>query len=108
FRGSVQRRDSGRRRRKNRHSERRDRLYREAFEEIVPGFRIPRRQETLNRRVVVTGVGLLCGGAIRTEEVWRSVLAGKSGIGPITLFDAAAFDPRIAGEVRGFDPHQWV
>jgi 3-oxoacyl-[acyl-carrier-protein] synthase II len=36
------------------------------------------------------------------------VIAGKSGIGPITLFDAAAFDTRIAGEVRGFDPHQWV
>jgi 3-oxoacyl-[acyl-carrier-protein] synthase II len=62
----------------------------------------------LNRRVVVTGVGLLCGCGIGTEEVWRSVIAGKSGIGPITLFDAAAFDTRIAGEVRGFDPHQWV
>jgi 3-oxoacyl-[acyl-carrier-protein] synthase II len=62
----------------------------------------------LNRRVVVTGVGLLCGCGIGTEEVWRNVIAGKSGIGPITLFDAAAFDTRIAGEVRGFDPHQWV
>ena len=62
----------------------------------------------MNRRVVVTGVGLLCGCGIGTEEVWRSVIAGKSGIGPITLFDAAAFDTRIAGEVRGFDPHQWV
>ena len=62
----------------------------------------------MNRRVVVTGVGLLCGCGIGTEEVWRNVIAGKSGIGPITLFDAAAFDTRIAGEVRGFDPHQWV
>jgi 3-oxoacyl-[acyl-carrier-protein] synthase II len=62
----------------------------------------------LNRRVVVTGVGLLCGCGIGTEEVWRSVLAGKSGVGPITLFDAAAFDTRIAGEVHGFDPLQWV
>jgi 3-oxoacyl-[acyl-carrier-protein] synthase II len=62
----------------------------------------------LNRRVVVTGVGLLCGCGIGTEEVWRNLLAGKSGIGPITLFDAAAFDTRIAGEVRGFDPLQWV
>jgi 3-oxoacyl-[acyl-carrier-protein] synthase II len=62
----------------------------------------------LNRRVVVTGVGLLCGCGIGTEEVWRKLLAGKSGIGPITLFDAAAFDTRIAGEVRGFDPLQWV
>jgi 3-oxoacyl-[acyl-carrier-protein] synthase II len=62
----------------------------------------------LNRRVVVTGVGLLCGCGIGTEEVWRNLLAGKSGIGPITLFDATAFDTRIAGEVRGFDPLQWV
>jgi 3-oxoacyl-[acyl-carrier-protein] synthase II len=62
----------------------------------------------LNRRVVVTGVGLVCGCGIGTDEVWRSLLAGKSGIGPITHFDAAAFDCRIAGEVRNFDPLTWV
>jgi len=62
----------------------------------------------LNRRVVVTGVGLVCGCGIGTEEVWRSLLAGKSGIGPITQFDASAFDCRIAGEVRDFDPLKWV
>ena len=58
----------------------------------------------MNRRVVVTGVGLVCGCGIGTEEVWRNLLAGKSGIGPITHFDATAFDCRIAGEVRNFDP----
>jgi len=62
----------------------------------------------LNRRVVVTGVGLVCGCGIGTEEVWRNLLAGKSGIGPITHFDAAAFDCRIAGEVRNFDPLNWL
>jgi 3-oxoacyl-[acyl-carrier-protein] synthase II len=62
----------------------------------------------LNRRVVVTGVGLVCGCGIGTEEVWRNLLAGKSGIGPVTHFDASAFDCRIAGEVKGFDPLTWV
>ena len=62
----------------------------------------------MNRRVVVTGVGLVCGCGIGTDEVWRNLLAGKSGIGPIMNFDAAAFDCRIAGEVRNFDPLNWV
>jgi len=62
----------------------------------------------LNRRVVVTGVGLLCGCGIGAEEVWKNVLAGESGIGPITLFDTTGHDARIAGEVRGFDPLNWV
>jgi 3-oxoacyl-[acyl-carrier-protein] synthase II len=62
----------------------------------------------LNRRVVVTGVGLVCGCGIGTEEVWRNLLAGRSGIGPITQFDASAFDCRIAGEVHDFDPLKWV
>jgi 3-oxoacyl-[acyl-carrier-protein] synthase II len=62
----------------------------------------------LNRRVVVTGVGLVCGCGIGTDEVWRNLLAGKSGIGPITHFDPTAFDCRIAGEVRNFDPLVWV
>ncbi len=62
----------------------------------------------MNRRVVVTGVGLICGCGIGTEEVWRNLLAGKSGIGPITHFDPAGFDCRIAGEVRDFDPLKWI
>jgi 3-oxoacyl-[acyl-carrier-protein] synthase II len=43
-----------------------------------------------------------------TEETWRSVLQGRSGIGPITQFDAAAFNCRIAGEVKDFDPTVWI
>ena len=64
--------------------------------------------EPLNRRVVVTGVGLVCGLGIGTEEVWRNILAAKSGIGPITHFDPAGFDCRIAGEVKGFEPLNWL
>ena len=62
----------------------------------------------MNRRVVVTGVGLVCGCGIGTEEVWRNLLAGKSGIGRVTAFDASAFDCQIAGEVKNFDPLLWV
>jgi 3-oxoacyl-[acyl-carrier-protein] synthase II len=51
---------------------------------------------------------LICGCGIGTDEVWRNLLAGKSGIGPVTHFDPAGFDCRIAGEVRNFDPLLWV
>jgi 3-oxoacyl-[acyl-carrier-protein] synthase II len=56
----------------------------------------------------VTGVGLVCGCGIGTDEVWTSLQAGKSGIGPVTHFDVSAFDCRIAGEVKNFDPLNWV
>lgn len=62
----------------------------------------------MNRRVVVTGVGLVCACGIGTEEVWKNLVAGKSGIAPITQFDATGFDCTFAGEVKGFDPLQWI
>jgi 3-oxoacyl-[acyl-carrier-protein] synthase II len=62
----------------------------------------------VSRRVVVTGLGLLCGVGIGTDEVWKALRAGQSGIGPITLFDASQHPCRIAGEVKGFDPLHWV
>jgi 3-oxoacyl-[acyl-carrier-protein] synthase II len=62
----------------------------------------------LNRRVVVTGVGLVCALGIGTEEVWKNLLAGKSGVARITGFDPAGFDCQIAGEVKNFDPFQWI
>jgi 3-oxoacyl-[acyl-carrier-protein] synthase II len=62
----------------------------------------------LTRRVVVTGVGLVCALGIGTEETWKNLLAGQSGIAPITLFDTTGFDCRIAGEVKNFDPFQWI
>ena len=62
----------------------------------------------MSRRVVVTGVGLLSPVGVGTSETWAGLLEGRSGIGPITHFDASAFAARIAGEVRGFDPLQYV
>jgi 3-oxoacyl-[acyl-carrier-protein] synthase II len=62
----------------------------------------------LTRRVVVTGVGLLSSVGIGTEACWDALCAGRSGIAPITHFDASAFAARIAGEVKGFDPLQFM
>ena len=62
----------------------------------------------MSRRVVVTGVGLLSSVGIGTEATWQGVLAGKSGIGPITAFDAQLFSCRIAGEIQGFDPASYI
>ena len=58
--------------------------------------------------MVVTGVGLVCGLGIGTEPVWQKLICGESGVGPITRFDAAAFDCRIAAEIQGFDPLNWI
>jgi 3-oxoacyl-[acyl-carrier-protein] synthase II len=60
------------------------------------------------RRVAVTGVGLVSPLGIGNEENWDAIVAGKSGVGPITRFDASAFSCRIAGEVKGFDPSLYV
>ncbi len=62
----------------------------------------------MSRRVVVTGVGLLCPVGNGTEQAWQALKEGRSGIGPITHFDAAQFACRIAGEVRDFDPTRFI
>jgi len=62
----------------------------------------------LARRVVVTGIGLICGVGNTTEEIWRNLLAGKSGVARITHFDAAQFACQIAAEVKNFDPLHFV
>lgn len=60
------------------------------------------------RRVVVTGLGLVSPVGVGVEESWSALVAGKSGIGPITLFDASSFPTRIAGEVKGFEPEKFM
>jgi 3-oxoacyl-[acyl-carrier-protein] synthase II len=60
------------------------------------------------RRVVVTGIGLVSPVGIGTAESWEGVLAGRAGIAPITLFDASRHSARFAGEVKAFDPLQWL
>jgi 3-oxoacyl-[acyl-carrier-protein] synthase II len=62
----------------------------------------------LARRVVVTGIGLICGVGNTTEEIWRNLLAGKSGVARITHFDAAQFACQIAAEVKNFEPLDFV
>ncbi len=61
-----------------------------------------------NRRVVITGVGMISAVGNSADELWWAVCAGESGIGPITQFDASEYDSRIAGEVKDFDPTAWM
>jgi 3-oxoacyl-[acyl-carrier-protein] synthase II len=63
---------------------------------------------TNTRRVVVTGIGLVSSLGIGTDANWAALSAGKSGVETITKFDAAQFATQIAGEVRGFDPLQFI
>ncbi len=60
------------------------------------------------RRVVVTGMGAVTPLGIGVDETWSAMLEGKSGVGLITQFDAAAFATKIAGEVKGFDPALYI
>ncbi len=62
----------------------------------------------MGRRVVVTGLGLICGVGNTTEEVWKAVLAGKSGVARITQFDSSKFACQIAAEVKHFDPLNFI
>ena len=60
------------------------------------------------RRVVVTGLGLVCGVGNSTDEVWKALLAGKSGVARISGFDASNFACQIAAEVKNFDPLKYI
>jgi 3-oxoacyl-[acyl-carrier-protein] synthase II len=63
---------------------------------------------SMDRRVVVTGIGLVTPLGVGVEANWSALLGGKSGIGPITQFDTHDFATKIAGEVRDFDPTKWI
>ena len=60
------------------------------------------------RRVVVTGLGLICGVGNSTDEVWKALLAGKSGVARVTGFDASNYACQIAAEVKDFDPLKYI
>ena len=67
-----------------------------------------RQASNLARRVVITGLGLLCAVGNTTAEVWPALLAGKNGVDRITRFDASAFACQIAAEVKSFDPLNFI
>ena len=62
----------------------------------------------MQRRVVITGIGLVSSLGIGTQATWDGLLAGTSGVGRVTRFDVSAFAAQIAAEVRGFDPLDYV
>lgn len=62
----------------------------------------------MNKRVVVTGMAAMTPLGLTWEETWRGLLAGQSGVSPITQFDASDSPSRIAGEIRGFDPDRYI
>ncbi|RYZ37540.1 MAG: beta-ketoacyl-[acyl-carrier-protein] synthase II, partial [Myxococcaceae bacterium] len=61
-----------------------------------------------NRRVVITGTGIISALGTGTEKNWQAMLAGQSGISTITRFDLGKLDARIAGEVKDFQPEQFI
>ena len=62
----------------------------------------------MKKRVVITGLGAITPVGNTAEAFWQALLAGQSGIGLITRFDAADYDAKIAGEVKGFDPTAFI
>ncbi len=62
----------------------------------------------MKRRVAVTGMGIISPLGLGLEENWTALMAGKSGVGPITKFDTQAFAVKIAGEVKGFEPEKYI
>ena len=62
----------------------------------------------MKRRVVVTGLGIISPIGCVKDEFWSALIAGKSGIGTLTYFDASQYESRIAGEVKDFKPHPFI
>jgi 3-oxoacyl-[acyl-carrier-protein] synthase II len=72
------------------------------------GMDKPGYQLRMNRRVVITGLGAVTPLGVGVEPFWQGLIAGRSGIAPISAFDASAYTTRFAGEVRDFDPLQFM
>src|SRR5689334_10648888 len=68
----------------------------------------PRQGNNLGRRVVVTGLGIICDVGNSAAEAWKALLAGRSGVGRITMFDASNFACQIAAQVKDFDPLNYI
>jgi beta-ketoacyl-acyl-carrier-protein synthase II len=66
------------------------------------------RQRSMSKRVVVTGMGAITPLGLTVKETWEGLVAGRSGVGPVTQFDASSFPSRIAGEIKGFDPRHYI
>ena len=62
----------------------------------------------MSRRVVITGMGAISPLGLDVPTLWQGLVEGRSGVGPITLFDASAHDTRFAAEVKGFDPLRYM
>jgi 3-oxoacyl-[acyl-carrier-protein] synthase II len=63
---------------------------------------------TKHRRVVITGLGVITPIGLTVDDFWQSMMEGRSGVAPITYFDAKDFDTKIAAEVKGFDPQNYM
>ena len=61
-----------------------------------------------NNRVVVTGMGVVCPLGLNAAETWEGLTSGRSGVDRITLFDTEGFETKIAGEVKGFEPTNYM
>ena len=59
-------------------------------------------------RIVITGMGAITPLGLSVDEYWQGLINGRSGIGPISLFDASAYPVKVAAEVKGFDPEQYM
>ncbi|MBI4531082.1 MAG: beta-ketoacyl-ACP synthase II [Candidatus Latescibacteria bacterium] len=65
-------------------------------------------ETSTKQRVVITGMGVLAPNGLCIEEYWASLVAGRTGIGPLTKFDPTGHDAKIAGELKGFDPSRYI
>ena len=64
--------------------------------------------ESLNNSVVITGMGAVTPLGLDIPTTWEGIIAGRSGIDYITLFDASSLETKFAGEVKGFDPTEYM